>query len=161
MFKLICALIGVSVAYYAYSAHSFSEGSVRSWLANHEAREIGGSESACDDYADDVEVALTADSAKGTWDVEGGKDEICGYIKQASAAYTVLQAQVHTSFDDVTIERGGFPWRTAIVKYTQAAEINAARVSLASTSHNEVTLKRTFGGFRITRLQATGKTVRQ
>jgi hypothetical protein len=161
MFKLLIALIGVSVAYYAYSAHSFSEGSVRSWLVDHESREMGGKDSACDDYADDVEVRLNADSAKGTWEVEGGKDEICGYIKQASAAYTVLQAQVHTSFDDVTIERGGFPWRSAVVKYTQAAEVNAARVSLASTSHNEVTLKRTFGGFKITRLESTGRTVRQ
>jgi len=161
MFKLIFALIAVSVAYYAYSVHSFSEGSVQSWLADHESREMGGNESACEDYADDVEVKLTADSAKGTWEVEGGKDEICGYIKQAAAAYTVLQAEIHTSFDDVTIERAGFPWRSAVVKYTQAAEISAARVSLASTSHNEVTLKRTFGGLKITRLHSTGETVRQ
>jgi hypothetical protein len=61
MFKLLIALLGVSVAN-AYSAHSFSEGSVRSWLADHESREMGGSESACEDYADDVEVMLNADT---------------------------------------------------------------------------------------------------
>src|SRR5262245_58867050 len=98
MIRLLLTLIVAGVAYYAYSAHSFSEGSVRSWLAEHERREMAGNDSACDDYDDNVEIELTSDSARGKWEVEGGKDQICGYIKQAAAAYTVLQAQMHTEF---------------------------------------------------------------
>jgi hypothetical protein len=160
MFKFIMTLVVVSAAYYAYSAHSFSEGSVRSWLADHELREIQGKDSVCDDYADEVEITLTG-GTQGAREINGGKDEICAYVKKAAAAYTLLQAQVHTSFDDMQIERGGFPWRTAVVKFHEEAQINSSRVSFAVSSDNEVTLKRTFGGMRILKVKSAGQTVRQ
>jgi hypothetical protein len=161
MYKLIAALLGIGAAYYAYSAHSFSESSVRRWIADHGVREMAGNDSACDDYADDVEVTLVSDRDKSQWQVEGGKDEICGYIKQAAAAYTVLQARIESHYDDVTIERAGFPWRSAVVKFTESSDISSSKVSFAATSENEVTLVRTFGGMKITRLNSTGQIARQ
>jgi hypothetical protein len=160
MFKFIVTLLVVVVAYYAYSTYSFSEGSVRRWLADHEGRELAGKDTACDDYADDVEVTL-ANSVRRKQEIGGGKNEVCAYTQKAAAAYALLQAQIHTSFDDVRIERGGFPWRTAVVKFHEAAQISSARVSFAASSENEMTLKRTFGGFRITKLHSTGQNVEQ
>ncbi|MCX2860478.1 hypothetical protein OOZ63_01320 [Paucibacter sp. PLA-PC-4] len=74
--------------------------------------------SACDAYADNLQVTLSPDGRRGKWDVEGGKQEMCDYLKQAAAAFTVLQARTHCEFDDIRIVRDGFPWTSARVSYT-------------------------------------------
>src|SRR5262249_49018284 len=126
MRKLLILLLGSGVAYYAYGAHMFAEGSVQRWIADHDGREWYGNDSACEDYADDVEVSVLAEGLKGRWEVEGGKDEICGYIKRASAAFIVLDAHSSTRYEDLSIRRGGFPWRSAVVTFKQQTEIRAA-----------------------------------
>jgi len=162
MRNLLIGLLGLGVAYYAYGAHTFSQGSVQRWIADHEVREMSGSESACDDYADDVEVSLTAENAKGRWEVEGGKNEMCGYIKQAAAVFTVLQAETQSTYEDVSIQRSGFPWRTAVVTFKQRTDIRAQRVpAMVATSDEQLTLKRTLSGLKIIHLEATSNTVRQ
>src|SRR4029077_4185928 len=97
MRNLLIGLLGLGAVYYAHGAHTFSQSSVQSWIADHEAREMSGSYSACNDYADDVEVSLTSERTKWRWEVEGGKEEICGYIKQNAAALTVLQASTEST----------------------------------------------------------------
>src|SRR5262249_28097809 len=105
MRNLLILLFGSGVAYYAYGAHMFSQGSLQSWISNHDAREWSGSDSACEDYADDVEVSVTDDRPKGRWEVEGGKEEICGYIRKSSAAFTLLDAETSTTYEDLSIKR--------------------------------------------------------
>lgn len=114
----LCALVLLG-GFYAHGRYTFSEPKVMGWLVQHTAHGMQGDSAACDDYADDVKVELTAKGLRGRWEVEGGKEEICGYLKQSSAALTLVQARTQTEFEDVRITRGGFPWTTARVQYTQ------------------------------------------
>lgn len=121
-----------------------------SMLTKHDAKALSGDTSACDDFASDLAVSLTAESAKGRWEVEGGKDEMCGYLKEASAALTVLHASTSSDFNDVTITRSGFPWMTAEVHYKQRTTITASNLpQITSESDDVVQLKRTLTGLKI------------
>jgi hypothetical protein len=150
MKRLLLLLLIALGAFYAHARVSFAEPRVVNWLINHSARAMGGESSACDDYADDMEVNLVAEGRRGQWEVEGGKDEMCGYLKQAAAAFTVLQASTESQFDSVTIERGGFPWMSARVKYTQRTTVQAARLpAMTVESEDTLVLVRTLSGIKI------------
>ena len=162
MRNLLILLAGSGLAYCAYGAHMFSQGSLQSWIANHDTREWSGSDSACEDYADDVEVSVLAEGLKGRWEVEGGKEEICGYIRKAAAAYTLLDAETSTRYEDLIIKRSGFPWHSAVVTFKQRTEIHAGPLpTMVSVGDEELTLKRTFGGLKIVHLQVNSRTFAQ
>lgn len=111
---------------------------------------MSGDTTACDDYTDDVEVVLTAEGRRGRWEVEGGKNELCGYLRQAAAAFTVLQASTNTRFDDVRIERGPFPWMRARVTYTQVTSVSAGGIPpLEIESRDVLELQRGLTGLKI------------
>jgi hypothetical protein len=87
--------------------------------------------------------------------VEGGKEEICGYLKQSSAALTLVQARTQTDFEDVRITRGGFPWTSARVQYTQRTSVQAGPLpSLTIVSEDSMVLARTGSGLRIRELHS-------
>jgi hypothetical protein len=119
---IMYALIGGAV-FYAHARISFAEPKVMSWLMSHSTRAMSGDTTACDDYTDDVEVVLTASGRSGRWEVEGGKNELCGYLRQAAAAFTVLQARVDTRYEDIEITPASFPWMDASVSYTQITDV--------------------------------------
>jgi hypothetical protein len=153
--KKILLLVLAFAAFYAHARYSFSDEQVTRWLAQHTARAMGGETTACDDYADDVEVSLVAHGRRGHWEVEGGKNEICGYLKQAAAALTVLQASTRLEFDSVKVTRDGFPWRSARVQVSQRMSVSAANIpSTEVRAEDELVLVRTFGGIRIRSLQS-------
>ncbi len=153
--KKLLLLVLACVAYYAHARYSFTEEQVTRWLGQHTARAMGGEREACDDYTDDVEVSLVAQGRRGHWEVEGGKNEICGYLKQAAAALTVLQASTRLEFDSVKVTRDGFPWRTARVQVAQRMSVSAANVpSTEVHAEDELVLVRTFGGIKIKSLQS-------
>lgn len=144
---LLLALAGV---FYAHARYTFSENAVMSWMTKHAAKAMSGDTSACDDYADDVEVDLVADGRRGRWEVEGGKAEMCGYLKQAAAAYTVLQASTRTEFDAVRVTPGGFPWTHAKLSYVQRTTLQIPNLpSMTVESEDTVELVRGFGGLKI------------
>ena len=164
MRKLLILLVGTCVAYFAYGAHMFSASSAQRWIADHDGREWSGSDSACEDYADDVEVSVVAEGPKGRWEVEGGKEEICGYIKSSSAAYTVLDAESSTQYEDLSIQHAGFPWRSAVITFKQQTEIRVPEAHLppmVSSGEEEITLQRTFSGLRIVHLKVNSHMVMQ
>lgn len=153
--KKLLVLFLAFAAYYAHARYTFSDEQVTRWLAQHTARAMGGETAACDDYADDIEVSLVAHGRRGHWEVEGGKDEICGYLKQAAAALTVLQASTRLEFDSVKVTRAGFPWRTARVQVAQRMAVSAANIPGTEVrSEDELVLVRTFTGLRIKSLQS-------
>jgi len=155
MIRLILIALALLGGFYAHGRYTFSEPQVMGWLTKHSAHSMQGDSVACDDYADDVKVALTAKGLRGRWEVEGGKQEMCGYLKQSSAALTVLQARTQTEFEDVHITRGGFPWTTASVKYTQRTSAQAGPMpSLTIVSEDAMVLARTTSGLRIRELQS-------
>ena len=154
--KKLFLLVLACIAYAVHARYTFTEEQVTRWLAQHTARAMGGEKEACDDYTDDVEVTLVAHGRRGRWEVEGGKDEICGYLKQAAAALTVLQASTRLEFDSVTVKRDGFPWRSARVQVVQRMSVNAANIPHTEVrAEDELVLVRTFGGLKIKSLQST------
>ena len=157
--KKFVLLVLACIVYYVYARTSFSEPQVTSWLTSHAMRTMSGDTRACDDYTDDVEVTLTADGRHGRWEVEGGKDEMCGYLRQAAAQFTVLQATTSTRFEDVRVERGRFPWTQAKVTYTQRTTVQASRIpTMTIESEDTVALVRTMSGTKIRSIEsrATG-----
>lgn len=156
--RLVLISIALFAAFFAHAKIVLSESSVMSMLTKHNVKALSGDSSACDDYANDVTVELTAENPRGRWEVEGGKAELCGYLKQASAALTVLQASTSSEFTDVSIVRSGFPWTTAVGKYTEKTTINAANTpQVMSISHDEVTVSRSLTGLKIIALKSTSK----
>jgi hypothetical protein len=144
---LLAVLLG---GYYLHGRSTFSETHVMNWLGKHEATAMSGDAAACNDFTDDLEVSLTADGARGRWEVEGGKNEMCGYLRQSAAMLTVLQASTNADFSDVKIVREGFPWTRARVSYRQRTVLRAARVPETTvSSEDELLLVRTPSGLRI------------
>lgn len=158
MKRLIIISFALFAAFFAHSKFVFSESNVMTMLAKHNAKALSGDTSACDAYSNDVEVELTAEDPRGRWEVEGGKDELCGYLKQASAALTLLQASTSSEFRDVSISRSGFPWVTAVVNYTEHTSITAAHIpQIKYISHAEVIISRSITGLKIIKLKSTSK----
>lgn len=155
MVKKIVLLGLLAAAFYVHARVSFGDARVMSWLAGHTARAMSGEREACDDFTDDVEVTLLAQGRRGHWEVEGGKDEICGYYKQGSAALTVLQASTNTQFDDLTVVRSSFPWRSATVSFVSRTSVNVRGAPPTTIeSEDTVTLVRTLSGIKIKSLES-------
>lgn len=156
MSKIIIALLLI-VGYYVHGRWMFSDMHVQRWVAEHSARAMSGDSKACDDFTDNVEVNLVSHNRGGRWEVEGGKNEICGYLRQASAAFILLQAQTNTRFENLSINRSGFPWTSATVSYTEHTTINSANLpTINATSKDTLVISRTLGGLKIKSLNSTG-----
>lgn len=154
MKKLFLFLVLV-VAYLVHAKTSFSEPRVTKWLLDHEAKAMSGDMAACDNYTDDVEVTLMAQGRKGRWEVEGGKNELCGYLKQAAAALTVMQASTQSEFTDFEIVRSSFPWITAQVKYREITHIRIHGMRpFTVTNEDSLILVRTLKGLKIKKLES-------
>jgi hypothetical protein len=150
---LLAILLG---AYYLHGRTVFAESHVMAWVGQHHASAMAGDPAACADFSDELEASLTADGAHGRWEVEGGKHEMCGYLKQAAAVFTVLQASTSAEFDNVRIVRAGFPWTHARVSYRQRTAIRAGRLpDAAIASEDELVLVRTLSGLQIKSLKST------
>lgn len=146
--------------FYIQTRMAFSESHVMRWIATYNNKAISGDSTVCGDFTDDVEVNIFAETLQGHWEVEGGKDEICGYLRQASAAFIVLQASTNTQFDSLQIERGGFPWTTAQVKYHFKTTMQADRIPNISGEGNDtlVLSKGIFSGLKIKSLESKSTT---
>lgn len=148
--KKILLVAIVFAAYFGHARIVFSEPRIMAWVATHSAKAMSGDMAACDDYADDMEVTLTAAGRRGRWEVEGGKNEMCGYLKQAAAVFTVLQARTHTDFDQIEVTRSGFPWMSATVKYVQRTNVSGTHVpGFTIESEDTLVLVRTLSGIKI------------
>ncbi|QPF72036.1 hypothetical protein G8A07_03205 [Roseateles sp. DAIF2] len=155
MKRPILLTLAALAAFYAHARLSFAEPKVASWLVQHSARAMSGDSAACDDYVDQVEVNLIADGRRGKWEVEGGKEEMCGYLKQAAAAFTVLQARTHSEFDEIRIVREGFPWTSARVSYSQRMTVQADGLpAMTVKGEDELVVVRTLTGLKIKSLKS-------
>lgn len=159
MKKLLLLLALGLAGFYLQSRLLFSENRLQQWVAEHHARAMSGEGSACDDYAEGAQVRLKAPGPKGLWEVEGGKAEACGYLKQSAALLTLMQAQTHTNYEGLSIERDGFPWMQARVAFTSRTSMKISVLPEFNTTTEEVLQLRRglFGGLRIVSQEATGR----
>jgi hypothetical protein len=66
MIRLVLLALVLLGGFYAHGRYTFSEPKVMGWLVQHTARSMQGDSAACDDYADDAKVELTAKGG-GKW----------------------------------------------------------------------------------------------
>ncbi len=157
MKKLLFLLVLVA-AYYFQGRYLFSHDAAQRWVAQHASRALSGDQSACDDFSDDTVVNIRADSAAGTWEVEGGKNEVCGYMKQASAGFTVMQASLNTDYRNFVVEPQDFFWRKVRISYVETTSISAAHIpTMKSISHDTLLLGRGLSGIKILSLTSNSE----
>lgn len=155
--KKLLLLVSIGLgAWFLHGRVVFTEPRLMDWMTQHSVQVWSGDGKACDAYADDVQVELRAEDRGGHWEVEGGKEELCAYLRKASAAFVVLEANTHAEFTDVALQRKGFPWTEATLSYTQLVTVQAARLpEIRITSQDQLTLVRTLGGVKIKAIQSS------
>lgn len=156
---IIILVVGLCILYFQ-SRLAFSESHVMNWINEYNNKAISGDSTVCDNFTDDIEVNIFAETLQGHWEVEGGKDEMCGYLRQASAAFIILHASTNTQFDSLQIERGGFPWTTAHVKYHYKATMQADRIPTMTVDGNDTLIlsKSIFSGLKIKSMESKSTT---
>lgn len=147
----IMAVLFMGQSYYLTSANH-----VEKFIAENNALAMQDPVKACDNYTDDVEASIYYDMPIGHWEVEGGKDELCGYIRQGQAAMVVTQGSMSASLANVKVTTR-FPWLTAIAEYDESSTTSMGKAgTFNSKSHDVIELKRTLTGLKIRKITAKG-----
>jgi hypothetical protein len=156
--KLVILAMGAMIAFYVHARIVFSEAALAHWVGEQTARELSGDGKACDFYDDHAEVEIIAETARGRFEVSGGKQEMCDYLRQSTASLIVLQAQANTTTEDFVVQAAGFPWMTADVSFTNRTSISAPSIpSFSGESTDKMTLQRSLGGLKIVKFESNGK----
>ena len=155
--KLLLWPLLLVAAWIGHGRLMFTESRVMPLVTQNTMQVFSGDNKACDFYTDDVQVDLESDQRAGRWEVEGGKDELCGYLRKAAAAFVLLGAQVHTEYSDVKLERKGFPWTEATLRYTEHVTVQADKLpTMNFTSDDELILVRTLTGVKVRSVHSRG-----
>lgn len=156
-FKLLIA--GV-VLYLGQSYYLLSSAHVEKFLVEHNTLAMNDPIAACDNYSDKVAVTINHKTADGTWEVEGGKNELCGYLKQSQAALVVTQASTSGHFENMDVI-SSFPWRKAHVSYDEINNVSMGTIgAISSTTHDDIEIKRTLTGLEIISFTSMGGSTR-
>jgi len=148
----------MAAAFYGHSRFVFSEPSVMSWMQKQDQMSMRGEDGMCDAYAADLRFEMRSRSAMGEMTVEGGKAELCDYLKDASAAFRATQASVNHNMELVSIDAAGFPWLSATVKTRQTTTVRM-RGAPAITEVAEATtvIRRTLNGREVASIDASSQ----
>lgn len=148
---VVCVVLYLGQSYYLLSSSS-----IERFLADHNALAMNDPVAACDNYSDDVNVSINHDTGGGNWEVEGGKDEVCGYIKQSQAALVVAQANTSGYFENMSVTTG-FPWQKAGASYDEVSNVQMGSLgSITSKTRENIKIKRTLTGLQIVSVNSTG-----
>lgn len=149
MRKLMWAGV-LAAAYYGHGWYVFSEPAVMGWLQTQQRKELNAQDGFCDSYASNLRVSTRTEAPRGVEDLEGGKAEMCEYVKDAAATLRATQSSVNIDTDLVSVERSGFPWLGATVTVRQTSTIRMPRMPVF-TEVGEYTyeLTRTLNGRQI------------
>jgi hypothetical protein len=148
--------IGVlAAAFYGHSRFVFSEPSLMSWMQKQEDLALRGADGMCDAYAKDVKVNLRMQTERGETAVEGGKEELCNHLKDASAALRVIQSDLNINNELLSLEPSGFPWMSATVKVRQTSTMQMRGAPLVTeVSDSTYVVKRTLEGRQISSIDS-------
>jgi hypothetical protein len=102
----------LAAAFYGHSRFVFSEPAMMS-----------GEDGMCDGYASDLRFEIRSTTARGAMLIDGDKEDLCEYLKDASAAFRATGASVNNNIELIGIEPSGFPWMSATVKLRQSSTV--------------------------------------
>lgn len=157
MNKLMWAGV-LAAAFYGHGWYVFSEPAVMGWLQTQQRKELNAEDGFCDSYASDLRFSTSVESSQGLQDLEGGKTEMCEYVKDAAATLRATQSSVSIGTDLVSLNRSGFPWLGATVTVRQTSTMRMPRMPVF-TEVGEYTyeLKRTISGRQIVSVDGTSR----
>lgn len=146
----------VAVLFMLQSYYLMSSSHVEKFIFDNNALAMQDPVKACDNYTDDVQASIYYDMPTGHWEVEGGKDELCGYIRQGQAAMVVTQGSMSAMLENIKVTTN-FPWQTATAEYDELSTASMGQAgSFNSKSHDSIAIKRTLTGLKITKITSTG-----
>ena len=148
--------IGVlAAAFYGHSRFVFSEPAMMSWMQKQQDLALKGADGMCDAYAQDVQVNLRMQTERGETAVEGGREDLCNHLKDASAALRVTQPSLNINNELLSLEPSGFPWMSATVKLRQTSTLQMRGAPLMTeVSDSTYVVKRTLEGRQITSIDS-------
>lgn len=156
--RLLLWLAGLFAAFYGHGQWALSESRALAWIERHETAVLEMKEGVCNDFTWDVNVHIRASHAKGEWQVDGGKDQVCDYVRAANAHVRVLNPAVDTRTELISMERAGFPWMTATVKVRQATSFTLPGVrTLNEAGETTYVLRRTIKSMQIADMSTISK----
>ena len=146
----------LAAAFYAHSRFVFSEPAVMRWMQQQQQLAMQGADGMCDAYASDLAFEIKADTGECDMQLQGGKDEMCEQLKDASATFRAMQASVDNNVELVNLQPAGFPWLAAQVTVRQSTTVRMRGApSITEVANVTLTLRRTLKGREISRLNST------
>ncbi len=153
--KLLLWPLVLVAAWIGYGRLMFTESRLLPLLTAHTLQVYEGDASACDFYDDEVLVDIIQDTRRGRWEIEGGKDELCDFLRKTAAGFVLVDANVSTNFSDISLQRKGFPWMEATLRYTEHMTVQSDRLpEMVFTSEDELVLVRTLTGVKVRAIHA-------
>ena len=155
MKKILLLVVCAVIAVYVVGAVRFSEIGAMKFISDLEDLSLDGkTEEYCAHLHDDMKVSISDHSGDPPADFDGGKQELCDYVTQASKGLAMLGVSMNVRRDDVTVTRSWLhPW-TAEVRYfeTRSTHLQLGNITLNTESDDQWTLVQTFGGVKVMRL---------
>lgn len=146
-------LVGFLAAFYGHSQWTLSQSRMLGWIEAHEQAVFAMKEGICSDFTYDVTVNIRAKHPKGEWQVDGGKVQVCGYVRAANAHVRVLNPAIETHTELVSLERSDFPWMSATVKVRHATTFALPGVrTLNEVGETTYVMRRTIKSMQIAEL---------
>lgn len=156
-------LVVLGVIYLVQGYYLTRPAGIQKFIEQHNLLAMKDINRACDQYDDKVEVSIYFVEPTQHWEVEGGKNELCGYMQKGQAAFVLTDAQVTTSLHDMKVTPSGFPFMKAAASYRQIGEVimrpqgGSFAVKITSETDDKLEIKRTLMGLKITKVHSTGK----
>lgn len=136
--------------FYGHSRWMLSEARVLDWIDKHDKAIVEQQDGVCDAFARTADISIRAVHARGEWQVDGGRNEVCGYLKSANAFVRLLKPEVNTRTELVSFERSGLPWMQARVTVRKATDFRLGERTLTESAETSYVLRRTIKGVQIT-----------
>ena len=156
--KKLLWLVGLVAGFYGHSQWALSKSRTLGWIKAHEQAVFDMKEGVCNDFAFDVNVNIRASHPKGEWQVDGGKDYVCDYVRAANAHVRVLKPTIDTHTELVSLQRSRFPWMTATVKVRHATTFALPGVrTLNEVGETTYVLRRTIKSMQIAEMTSRSK----
>lgn len=152
---LIKLLLAIVVLYMGQSYYLTSPSHVEDFLNHHNALALQDVNKACEDFSDNIEGSLYHDTPAGHWEVEGGKNELCGYMRQSQATMVVTQGNINVHFENMQVKRG-FPWQKATAEYDEISDVTMGKLTMHGKTHDKFDIKRTLTGLQIIKVNSIG-----
>lgn len=154
-------LIGLLILIWVYGSgyRAFTDANVNKVLNEWEdATRRGDAEATCATFADDMTFALEEHTAESTVKHEGGKDELCAYVRKLLPAMVRAVSSTNVTRDNLTVTRSWLHCWTAEVSYTEHRTTGlASGLSVRTVSDDRLTLVKSFGGVLVRRLESVSR----